>query len=170
MRSSEAAKNTAELIEESVRNAQGGVTINAEVLMGLQEAHAQVQKVTNVMAEIATASDQQSEGVEQITTAVEQMNQLTQHVAANAEESASASEELAGQAREMQGMVDQFQLSDAVTVATNIAYQPSRATVAPRPAKKPYTLVRKTQAVKGARGVNPHQVIPMDDEESAESF
>jgi methyl-accepting chemotaxis protein len=113
MRSAEAAKNTASLIAESVKNAEGGVATNQEVLKNLEEINAQVQKVTCVMAEIAAASDEQSEGAAQVTTAMQQMNHVTQQVAANAEEAASAAEELSGQAHEMQSMVDRFRLSDS---------------------------------------------------------
>jgi methyl-accepting chemotaxis protein len=111
MRSADAAKSTANLIEESVKNADGGVVINEEVLKNLNEIHSEVTKVSEVIAEIAAASDQQSQGVEQINTAIEQMNQVTQQTAANAEESASASEELSGQANEMNGMVGSFHLT-----------------------------------------------------------
>src|SRR5207244_3670763 len=65
MRSAEAAKHTANLIEESVKNADGGVALNQEVLSNLQEINGQIEKVSEVVAEIAAASDQQSQGVEQ---------------------------------------------------------------------------------------------------------
>jgi methyl-accepting chemotaxis protein len=111
MRSAEAAKNTADLIEESVKNAEGGVTINHEVMQNLVEINEQVNKVSEVMAEIAAASEQQSHGVDQVNTAVEQVNLVTQQTASNAEESASAAEELASQAEEMKGVVSSFSLT-----------------------------------------------------------
>jgi methyl-accepting chemotaxis protein len=111
MRSAEAAKNTANLIEESVLKAEGGVSINQEVLKNLMEISEQVLKVREVMADIVSASDQQSQGIEQVNTAVIQMNQVTQQTAANAEESASSAEELSSQAVEMKSMVKSFQLS-----------------------------------------------------------
>jgi methyl-accepting chemotaxis protein len=111
MRSADAAKSTANLIEESVKNADGGVVINEEVLKNLNKIHSEVTKVSEVVAEIAAASDQQNQGVDQINTAIEQMNQVTQQTAANAEESASASEELSGQANEMNSMVGSFHLT-----------------------------------------------------------
>ncbi|MDM7994895.1 MAG: methyl-accepting chemotaxis protein [Acidobacteriota bacterium] len=111
MRSADAAKNTAGLIEESVRKAEGGVAINQEVLKNLHEINEHSDKVTEVMAEIASASEQQNQGIEQINKAVEQMNQVTQATAAGAEESASAAEELAGQAAEMKSMVQAFHLT-----------------------------------------------------------
>lgn len=110
MRSAEAAKNTSNLIEESVKNAEGGVNINQEVLANLREINEQVNKVSEVMAEIASASDQQSQGIDQITTAVQQMSDMTQQNAANSEESAASAVELDNLAHKMQKMVDAFQL------------------------------------------------------------
>ena len=113
MRSAEAAKNTAQLIEDAVKNAEGGVALNAEVLGKLTEISEKIVKVGTVMTEIAAASDQQRQGVDQITTAVEQMNGVTQQAAANSEESAATAAELNSQADQMRGMVEQFSLSDA---------------------------------------------------------
>src|SRR5690625_7415959 len=63
------------------------------------------------MAEIAAASEQQSQGIVQINQAVEQMNTVTQQTAANSEEAASAAEELASQAEQMHDMVAALTLS-----------------------------------------------------------
>jgi methyl-accepting chemotaxis protein len=110
MRSAEAAKNTSFLIEESVKNAESGVSINHEVLTNLREINDQVNKVSAVMAEIASGSDQQSQGIDQVTKSVEQMSDITQQNAANSEESAAAALELNNLALEMQKMVDAFEL------------------------------------------------------------
>lgn len=112
MRSAEAAKNTSNLIEESVNNAEGGVSINQEVLTNLREINDQVNKVSEVMAEIASASDQQSQGIDQVTMAVQQMSDMTQQNAANSEESAASALELDNLAHKMQRMVDAFHLGD----------------------------------------------------------
>ncbi len=111
MRSAEAAKNTATLIEEAVHNSENGVSINSEVLLNFQEITEKVNKVSQVVAEIAEASDQQDQGISQVSKAVEQLNQLTQQNAAGAEESASAAEEMSSQAEEMRSMVAGFKLS-----------------------------------------------------------
>ena len=58
-----------------------------------------------------SASNDQSQGIEQVSQAVAQLNQVTQQNAANAEEAASAAEELDGQSTELQAMVDQFSLN-----------------------------------------------------------
>jgi methyl-accepting chemotaxis protein len=81
------------------------------VLSNFEEINVQVQKVGQMMAEIAEGSEQQTQGIGQISTAVGQLNQVTQQNAANAEESASASEELSAQAHEMQALVSRFKLS-----------------------------------------------------------
>lgn len=122
MRSAEAARNTADMIEESARNSANGVAINEQVVKDLREINEQVRKVSEVMGEIAVASEQQSQGVEQITTAIEQINTVTQQTAANSEESASASEELSSQAEEMLSMVSEFRL-------TNLASSSKRSVV-----------------------------------------
>jgi methyl-accepting chemotaxis protein len=111
IRSAEAAKNTALLIEESVRNADGGVQLNQLVITDLQDINSQVRKVTGVMAEIVQASEQQSRGVEQINAAVAQMNHGVQRTAANSEETASATTELTSQAQALQDMVGTFTIS-----------------------------------------------------------
>ena len=111
LRSAEASKQTAALIDESVVNANGGVALNLEVLKTLEAINAQVEKVSGVVAEIAAASEQQTQGVGQINGAVLQMNGVTQQVASSAEESASAAEELASQSNVLSDMVGRFTLT-----------------------------------------------------------
>ena len=112
MRSAEAAKNTSNLIEESVQNAEGGVATNKEVLKNLVKINDLTNGASAMMAQIAAASDQQSTGIENINSTVDKMDHTTQQVAANAEESASAAEELFAQAEEMRSMVSAFRLTE----------------------------------------------------------
>jgi methyl-accepting chemotaxis protein len=104
-RSAEAAKNTASMIEESVKNAENGVQISKEVGQNLSEIGEAARKVDDLVGEIAAASNEQAQGIEQISTAINQMDTVTQQNAASAEESASASEELSAQAEELSGIV-----------------------------------------------------------------
>jgi methyl-accepting chemotaxis protein len=117
LRSAEASRSTAALVEEAVGNADAGVALNDTVLAKLGEIRAQSERVNAVVADIAAASEQQAHGVAQLNGAVEQMNGLTQQVAANAEESASAAEELDGQAAQLAGLVGQFTLDADVDPA-----------------------------------------------------
>ncbi len=105
MRSAEAAKNTSEMIEESVKNAQNGVSISEEVGKVLENIVQSISKTSELVGEIAAASQEQAQGIDQVNTAVSQMDKVTQQNAANAEESASASEELSAQAEQMNTVV-----------------------------------------------------------------
>jgi methyl-accepting chemotaxis protein len=154
MRSAEAAKNTADMIDESVDNAENGVALNQEVLKNLQEINERATRVSEVIMEIAAASEQQNEGIRQISGGIEQMNQITQHNAANAEESASAAEELSGQAYEMQSMVANFKLSKV--------HQSSRTRMAPGTGVKQNSLPKLQP--QGAGGADPKKLIPFQED------
>ena len=108
MRSAEAAKNTSAMIEESVKNSKNGVEIAAEVGKILEEVVGSVGKTTDLVGEIAAASQEQAQGIDQVNTAMTQMDKVTQQNAANAEESASASEELNAQAESMNQIVEEL--------------------------------------------------------------
>jgi len=117
-RSAEAARNTADMIEGSVKNADNGVQISKEVGEALQEIADGSRKVNDLVAEIAAASNEQAQGTEQINNAVGQMDQVTQSNAANAEESAAAGEELNAQADELDRMVKELQALVSGTTVT----------------------------------------------------
>jgi methyl-accepting chemotaxis protein len=110
MRSAEAARNTATIINDAVQRAEEGVVLNEESLQNLGDIVAEVHRVNTVMEEIATASKQQQEGVLQVNTAVQQLNRVTQQTAASSEEAASTAEELSYQATETRHLVGTFQL------------------------------------------------------------
>jgi methyl-accepting chemotaxis protein len=107
-RSAEAAKNTSSMIEQSVNNAKAGVVISAEVSKVLSEITTGIAKTSDLVNEIAAASQEQAQGVDQINKAVSQMDKVTQQNAAAAEESASASEELNSQAGSMKDIVGEL--------------------------------------------------------------
>jgi methyl-accepting chemotaxis protein len=111
LRSAEASKTTAALIERSVTSAAHGVELNGQVMQSLGQINQQVDRVAVVVDQISTAAAQQAETVTQIDAAVVQMNGVTQHVAANAEESASAATELESQAHMLRETVGRFVLS-----------------------------------------------------------
>lgn len=107
-RSAQAARETAEKIEDSIGKSEQGVAISTKVAASLQEILAKARGVDDLVAEIATSSKEQSQGIDQITTAVTQMDKVTQSTAASAEESASASEELNAQAETLKGAVHEL--------------------------------------------------------------
>ena len=108
MRSAEAAKNTAALIEGSVQNARNGVTIADEVAKALAEITSASGKVNQLVAEIAAASSEQSQGINQVNQAVQQMDKVTQGNAAAAEESAAAAEELSSLSEQVRQVVSEL--------------------------------------------------------------
>jgi methyl-accepting chemotaxis protein len=159
-RSAEAAKNTADMIEESVKNADGGVTISQEVAKFLSEITEGSGKVNDLVAEIAAASDEQTKGIEQVNVAVGQMNNVTQQNASNSEESASAAEEMSSQAQELQAMIGTFQLSNkAVTgKSTNhLAFNQNQPQLKQKAIGSPNN--------GEAQVADPEVVIPMNDTE-----
>jgi methyl-accepting chemotaxis protein len=100
--------NTCARLPDSVNNANEGVAINEEVLRNLNEIQKQATRVSQVVADIAAASEQQDKGADQVNTGIQQMSQTTQQTAANAEESANAAELLLEQVQEMNEMVGSF--------------------------------------------------------------
>jgi methyl-accepting chemotaxis protein len=108
LQAAEAAKNTTELIEGTVKKIKSG----SDIVTQANEAFARVatgaKKVVELVSEISAASSEQSQGIDQINKAVSEMDRVVQRNAANAEESASASEEMSGQAETMKGFVNQL--------------------------------------------------------------
>jgi len=93
-RSTHAARETAESIEDSIRKSEHGAQLNEKVAQSLSEIVNKAREVDELIAEIAHASVEQDQGLSQILTAVNQMDQVTQTNAANSEESSSAAQEL----------------------------------------------------------------------------
>jgi methyl-accepting chemotaxis protein len=144
LRSSAAARETATVIGSTVKQVDGGVSVGGEVARQFEGITRQVGRTTELVAEIAAAAEQQSDGVQQINHALEQMNRVTQQSAANAEESASAAEELTGQAVQLQGTVAAFRI-DAPDVRAGAssdrpiaaAGRPGARPAAAKPAHRP---------------------------------
>ncbi len=108
MRSAEAARNTSEMITTAVANSERGVTISQEVGEFLAQIAEGSEKVNVLIGEIASASGEQAEGIDQINQAISQMDQVTQTTAATAEESAAAASELSSQAAEVMSTVEEL--------------------------------------------------------------
>ncbi len=124
MRAAEAAKNTASLIEGTIKKTQEGAELVERTNQAFQEVAASSEKVAELVGEIAAASSEQAQGIEQVNKAATEMDKVTQQNAANAEESASASEELSAQAETMQGfVVDLAQLAGSGQAGRRISGQ-----------------------------------------------
>jgi methyl-accepting chemotaxis protein len=108
-RAAGAARETAGMIERSVGESRQGMEISASVAGSFESIRGRVEKLDQLVGEIATASAEQSKGIEQITQAVAQMDQVTQANAGSAEETAAAAEELNAQAVMLKDAVLQLQ-------------------------------------------------------------
>ena len=105
MRAAEAAKNTANLIEGTVKKVKEGSELMEKTDVEFREVAFSVVKSGELVGEISAASQEQAQGIEQVNKAVIEMDKVVQQNAANAEESASASEELSAQAGQMKNIV-----------------------------------------------------------------
>jgi len=177
-RSATAARNTADLIEDARKNATNGVAVAGEVARDLQGIQASTGKVGTLVAEIAAASKEQSQGIEQVNVAVSEMDKVVQQNASNAEESSAAAEELSAQAGELNAMVGE--LMDLVGTSANGTG--NAASTAPRRATQSQganALLGGTRETAGRRQLatasastdgrpGPAQIIPLDDEDFAD--
>jgi methyl-accepting chemotaxis protein len=109
-RSADAAKETTLLIEGSISKVQAGTKIADETASALTEIVGGIRKVTDLMENIAIATNEQATGITQINMGVEQVAQVVQNNSATAEQSAAASEELSSQAELLKEMIGRFQL------------------------------------------------------------
>jgi len=111
-RSAEAAKEIKALISDSVEKIEGGTRLVDASGQTLNDIVMAVKKVSDIVAEIALASQEQSVGIEQVNKAVMQMDEMTQQNAALVEEAAAASESVDTQARSLQQLMAFFTLEE----------------------------------------------------------
>jgi methyl-accepting chemotaxis protein len=109
-RSSGAAKETAQIIENSVKKVNSGKLIANETEQRFAEINKNIEAVTKLVDEISIGSQEQVKGIFQVESAIQQIDQITQQNASIAEENASSSEELSGQSVELKNVVSGFQL------------------------------------------------------------
>jgi methyl-accepting chemotaxis protein len=172
MRAADAAKNTAVLIEGTIKKVKDGSDLVTGTNEAFQEVAERSTKVGQLVAEISAASNEQAQGIEQVNNAVTEMDKLTQQNAANAEESASASEEMNTQAQQMKTFVD-----DLVSLVAGSGHNFSRSGAHTRPAPaasrpagnlrhKGLNLERPllNQRSNKTNQTNPEQIIPLEDD------
>jgi len=100
-RSSQAAKDTAALIEESIEKSRGGTARVDQIATALRAVTEDSARIKTLVEEVNLGSKDQARGIEQIANSIAQMEQVTQKTAAEAEETASASEQLRAQSDSM---------------------------------------------------------------------
>ncbi len=166
-RSATAAKEIKELIQDSVRKVEDGSVLVTQSGQTLEKIVAAVKKVSDIVAEIAAASREQSSGIEQVNRAVMQMDELTQQNAALVEEATAASQAMAEQVRGLNEMLARFQVgmsaigapafAPAAHVSKAAAAKAATARAERRGASRPWT----------GRGGAPRPAKPKTPAESA---
>lgn len=107
-RSAEAAKDTTELIESSVKEVTKGVAKSDTAAESFKSIYEEVQKVESIVSNIANLSKEQNSGIKEINTGLTQVNAVVQNNTAIAEETASAADELLKSSNELKGIVGSF--------------------------------------------------------------
>ncbi len=111
-RSAKAAKETAELVDETVSKLANGAKIAHNTQESLNKVVGDVVKVADLLGEISTASTEQAEGISQISTGLQQIDKVTQNNTSNAEETLSAANLMAERATQLNELMAQFNLED----------------------------------------------------------
>jgi len=176
MRAGEAAKNTADLIEDTVRRIKAGDELVGRTNTAFTDLAKNSRKVAELVGEIAAASSEQSQGIDQVNRAVADMDKVVQQNAATAEESAASSEQMNAQAQRLHQFVGELVTlmgsrgqgrgaASSSASAKAAAGGPKRPPSAPRPVQSAQTLLAHKPAApaKPAGGKTPQQLIPLDD-------
>ena len=132
-RSASAAKEIKALIDDSVSRVDNGSRLVEQAGATMSEVVASVRRVTDVVAEISAASNEQSDGIEQINHAIVQMDEVTQQNAALVEQAAAAAQSLQEQSGRLVETVSIFKLSSHEAPRA----QPARKPVPPKASSKP---------------------------------
>lgn len=111
-RSAKAAKDTTDLIEGAINKIHSGTNIANQTAEALSSIVNDVDKVTGLVSDIATASNEQATGISQIDKGVQVVSNVVQTNSATAEESAAASEQLSSQAEHMKELLLKFKLRE----------------------------------------------------------
>jgi len=154
-RSAQAAKETADKIEDSIQKSAHGVAISAKVGERLGNIASRIKQVDDLIGEIATASAEQTQGIQQVNQTVSQMDKVTQRNAAEAEEGASAAEELNSQAVVLKESIGQLLELVGGTGHARTETRPSTPSVSTRGTLPPPTKPKRTNVGKTRDSFSP---------------
>ncbi len=124
-RSADASKNTAILIENSIKAVKNGEEIANETAQSLNSVVEGVQEVANIIDKISVASKDQSAAINQVTLGMEQISAVIQTNSATAQQSAAASEELSSQSEMLKTLIGQFKLKGLTGMEDTMIYKPA---------------------------------------------
>jgi methyl-accepting chemotaxis protein len=151
-RSATAAKEIKALIQDSVKKVDEGSTLVTQSGATLEQIVNSVKKVTDIVAEIAAASNEQSSGIEQVNKAVMQLDELTQQNAALVEQASAASQAMAEQARGLHDSMQRYEVNrEDGEQAANVTHASSGASSAAERRKATRPWGAKRPATQGLR-------------------
>jgi len=168
-RSATAAKEIKELIQDSVRKVEDGSVLVTQSGQTLEKIVASVKKVSDIVAEIAAASREQSSGIEQVNRAVMQMDELTQQNAALVEEATAASQAMAEQVRGLNEMLARFQVGVSQIVPPAFAPAQASRAAAASPARAERRGADRPWAARGGAAKAPRHKPAAEPARAAES-
>ncbi|WP_312652178.1 methyl-accepting chemotaxis protein [Aminipila sp.] len=131
-KSAEAAKNTTDLIEQTVSAVAHGSKIADETATSLLTVVDKASKITDLIGEIAKASEEQSNSIAQVSAGIDQISGVVQNNSATAEESAAASQELNAQADLLKNLVDKFTIDNNSNTHISATVGGSKDSVKPK--------------------------------------
>ena len=172
-RSAQAAKDTSAIIETNIRLSQHGSEVVRRVADSLGDIVVQTKKVSELMNEIAAASQEQTQGISQIAKAISQIEQTTQENSATSEEAAASAEELSAQANSVKDIVLQLVL----LVNGSNSREMQKVDIVSSPINNENTRTFRNDSIKGQynkqsalsarpirKTIKPADVIPLEDD------
>jgi len=151
MRAAEAAKNTSNLIEGTVKRVKEGSELVEKTDGEFRQATDRVSKSGELIGEISAASNENAQGIEQVNKAVGDMDKVVQQNASNAEESASASEEMSAQAQRLKEFVAELVALVGGAGGTRTPKAPSSAK-GRQISMEPFEKMHRVPPLKASRG------------------
>ncbi|WP_258000962.1 methyl-accepting chemotaxis protein [Janthinobacterium sp. ROICE36] len=174
-RSAGAAKEIKILIDDSAEKTERGTRLVGQAGVTMGEVVDSVRRVTDIMSEIASASQEQSAGIEQVNLSIIEMDGMTQQNAALVEQAAAAAQSLQDQAAELAHVVSIFKLVEGEEKPA--AYVPAPVAAAPVAVRKPApalrpvkSLTRKAEAAAPAASAAPRKVAAASSNDEWEEF
>ncbi len=144
-RSANAAKETTDLIESSIKRVEGGTKIAKETAAALNKIVDGVAKASNFVGEIAVASNEQATGIGQINQGIEQVSRVVQTNTATSEQSAAASQELSSQAEGLKEVVSRFRLKEGYDGSQGLVPMEQETTPRPAPSLESKAAAKRTR-------------------------
>ena len=175
-RSAKAAQGITDLIDNAVNNIKDGTQIAEGTSTALDEINARITKASDLVMEIAAASNEQAKGIAQVNQGLSQIDSVTQQNAANAEETSASSEELSAQAASLRKALTFFKVKGQTVgrAVPDFSSEPQQAHFQNKPQARKQPAIKAPAPQKdtgwgnpgkSSMEVDPGQVIALDDDE-----